>query len=45
MYNEKDKFYRYTTGQFRTRDEAKAWRLELMKRGYPNEIFIKKVIQ
>jgi len=45
MYNEKDKFYRYTTGQFRTKDEAKAWRLELLKRGYPNEIFIKKVLQ
>lgn len=45
MYNEKDKFYRYTTGQFKTRDEAKAWRLELLKRGYPDEIFIKKVLQ
>ena len=45
MYNEKDKFYRYTTGQFKTKDEAKAWRLELLRRGYPEEIFIKKVIQ
>ena len=45
MYNEKDKFYRYTTGQFKTQDEAKAWRLELLRRGYPEEIFIKKVIQ
>lgn len=45
MYNEKDKFYRYMTGQFRTKDEARAWRLELLKRGYPNEVFIKKVLQ
>lgn len=43
MYNEEDKFYRYTTGQFNTREEAYSWRLELIKRGYPEEIFIKKV--
>lgn len=45
MYNEKDRFYRYTTGQFLTQDEAKAWRTELLKRGYPEEIFIKKVLR
>jgi len=45
MYNEKDKFYRYTTGQFRTKDEAGNWRHELIRRGYPNEIFIKKVLR
>ena len=45
MYNEKDKFYRYTTGQFRTKEEAGNWRRELVKRGYPNEIFIKKVLR
>jgi hypothetical protein len=43
MHNEEDKFYRYTTGQFNTREEAYAWRLELIRRGYPQEIFIKKV--
>jgi hypothetical protein len=43
LYNEVDKFYRYTTGRFNTREEAYAWRLELIRRGYPNEIFIKKV--
>lgn len=43
LYNETDKFYRYTTGQFNTREEAYAWRLELIRRGYPEEIFIKKV--
>jgi len=43
MYNDVDKFYRYTTGQFTTRDEASAWRTELIRKGYPVEIFIKKV--
>lgn len=43
MYNDEDKFYRYTTGQFNTREEAYSWRLELIRRGYPEEIFIKKV--
>jgi hypothetical protein len=43
MYNDQDKFYRYTTGRFSTKDEAGARRLELIKKGYPEEIFIKKV--
>lgn len=43
LYNEDDRFYRYTTGKFNTREEAYAWRLELIRRGYPDEIFIKKV--
>ncbi len=43
MYNEEDRFYRYTTGVFKTREEADKWRLELIRRGYPDEIFIKKV--
>ena len=43
MYNDIDKFYRYTTGRFQTREEAYALRLELLKKGYPDEIFIKKV--
>ncbi len=45
MYNEIDKYYRYTTGQFKTQDEAKAWRLELIRKGYPDEIFIKKILR
>ena len=45
MYNDNDKFYRYTTGRFKTRAEARALRQELIKKGYPNEIFIKKVIK
>jgi len=43
MYNEIDKFYRYTTGRFATRAEATVWRQNLIKRGYPDDIFIKKV--
>lgn len=43
MYNDIDKFYRYTTGRFKTREEATALRLELIRKGYPEEIFIKKV--
>jgi hypothetical protein len=43
MYNDADKFYRYTTGRFATREEATALRSELIRKGYPEEIFIKKV--
>jgi hypothetical protein len=43
MYDDTDKFYRYTTGVFRTRDDAWKWRLELISKGYPGEIFIKKI--
>ena len=43
MYNDIDKFYRYTSGRFSTREEAYSLRLELIRKGYPEEIFIKKV--
>jgi hypothetical protein len=43
MYNDVDRFYRYTTGKFLTREEAYSFRLELIRKGYPEEIFIKKV--
>lgn len=43
LYNDLDKFYRYTTGKFPTREDAYALRLELIRKGYPEEIFIKKV--
>lgn len=42
-FTESDKFYRYTTGEFPTRDDAHKWRLDLISRGYPEEIFIKVV--
>jgi hypothetical protein len=43
MFNDDDKFYRYTTGRFSTREEAYGLRRELIRKGYPDEIFIKKV--
>ncbi len=43
MYNDIDKFYRYTTGRFSNREEAFALRLKLLEKGYPDDIFIKKV--
>jgi hypothetical protein len=43
MYNDVDKFYRYTTGRFATREEAVARKAELRQKGYPEDIFIKKV--
>jgi len=43
MYNEVDRFYRYTSGRFSTREEATAHLKELKRKGYPDDIFIKKV--
>ncbi len=43
MYSEVDRFYRYTTGRFATREEAAAHIKELKRKGYPDDIFIKKV--
>ncbi|HLN54612.1 MAG TPA: carboxypeptidase-like regulatory domain-containing protein, partial [Bacteroidales bacterium] len=43
LYNENDKFYRYTTGRFEKKEEAHLHRLDLIKKGYTEEIFIKKV--
>jgi len=40
-----NKFYRYTTGRFSTREDAYSSRLELIRKGYPEEIFIKKVFK
>jgi hypothetical protein len=43
MYNDIDKFYRYTTGKFATREEAYELIQELKKKGYPEDMFVKKV--
>lgn len=43
MYSDNDKFYRYTTGIFATKDAAYAYRDELMRKGYPDDLFIKKI--
>ena len=43
FYNESDLFYRYTTGIFKVKDEAYAHRDNLFSKGYPDDLFIKKV--
>lgn len=43
MYNDVDKFYRYTTGTYQSREEAYRHRDELIRKGYPKQIFVKKV--
>lgn len=45
VYNEEDQFYRYTTGRFPSEEKAEEWRQELILRGYPEQIFIKKVFK
>ncbi len=43
LYNATDRFYRYTTGQFATKELAYAEKARLLRLGYPSDIFIKKV--
>lgn len=43
FYNRFDRFFRYTTGQFATLQEAYAEKERLLNLGYPTDIFIKKV--
>lgn len=43
FYNEADLFYRYTTGIFKTKDAAYSHRDNLIDKGYPDDLFIKKV--
>jgi tetratricopeptide (TPR) repeat protein len=43
FYNEADLFYRYTTGIFKVKAEAYAHRDDLFSKGYPDDLFIKKV--
>jgi len=45
MYNDKDRFYRYTTGKFKTKQEAYRRRDELIQTGYPDDLFIKTVFR
>ncbi|MGB8490247.1 MAG: hypothetical protein WCE64_04260 [Bacteroidales bacterium] len=45
FYNANDSFYRYTTGVFREKDDAYRYRDDLIAKGYPNDLFIKKVTQ
>jgi hypothetical protein len=43
FYSETDLFYRYTTGIFTVKDDAYAHRDDLINKGYPDDLFIKKV--
>jgi hypothetical protein len=43
FYNRADKFYRYTTGRFDTKMKAYEELTRLLRLGYPNDIFVKKV--
>lgn len=45
FYNASDFFYRYTTGVFKDKNDAYAHRDDLFRLGYPNDLFIKKVIR
>jgi len=43
FYNESDRFYRYTTGVFKGKSEAYEYMQEIKSKGYPDDLFIKKV--
>jgi len=43
FYNRQDRFYRYTTGRFDTKVKAYAELERLLRLGYPNDTFVKKV--
>jgi hypothetical protein len=43
FFNRTDRFYRYTTGRFSTRAEAFNEKERLLRLGYPDDIFVKKV--
>ena len=43
IYNDNDKFYRYTVGNFASRDEAESLKLDLISKGYPDDLWVKKV--
>ncbi len=45
FYNASDFFYRYTTGVFKDKNDAYAHRDMLFGKGYPTDLFIKKVIR
>ena len=43
IYSESDMFYKYTTGRFMNKEEAYAHKNELIRKGYPDDLFVKKV--
>ncbi|MEA1888033.1 MAG: hypothetical protein U9N72_12580 [Bacteroidota bacterium] len=45
VYNEDNRFYRYTTGSFKTKEGAYRRRDELISRGYPDDLWVKTVFR
>jgi len=43
LYNNNDRFYRYTTGHLMNKNDAYKLRDSLISMGYPDDLFIKKV--
>jgi hypothetical protein len=43
LYNGNDLFYRYTTGHFDNKEEAYTHKADLIRMGYPDDLFVKKV--
>ncbi|HCC72028.1 MAG TPA: hypothetical protein DEQ09_12895 [Bacteroidales bacterium] len=45
VYNKEDKFYRYTTGKYLKKNDAYRRKDELIRLGYPDDLFIKTVFR
>lgn len=45
FYNDNDRFYRYTTGVYKVKNDAYAHKNELINKGYPDDLFVKKVLR
>ncbi len=45
FYNDNDRFYRYTTGVFKVKNDAYGHKAELIAKGYPDDLFVKKVMK
>jgi hypothetical protein len=43
FYNNADKFYRYTSGIFKVKDEAYTYKNDLISKGFEDDLFVKKV--
>jgi len=42
-YNDEDKFYRYLTGKFQNKEQAYRRMFQLIRLGYPDDLFVKTV--
>jgi len=43
VYNDEDKFYRYLTGRFQEKEQAYRRMFQLIRLGYPDDLFVKTV--